>query len=799
MSEQCHVELSMIDNVTAHDTRASRKKALSRRTLLRLAHSKYILRALTGGVSGNASTYASQSWIIYWTLQSADLLGISAVLHQKCPPARIASFLHRCLCHHTISVDGASVVLTGFAGGTLGQIPHVATSYAACCALSMLGDVHYLQQLPRAAIKRWLLHLRREDGSFCVHVGGEADIRASYCAAVIVTLLQLDDPSTFCRSACGREDYHADVRDVPVLTRQTALFVAGCQNHEGGFGCSINGSEAHGAYTFCGLASLLLMRHPQLLRTADVRRWLSARQLRFEGGFNGRTNKLVDSCYSFWVGAAHALLTTAEAYRKLLANDTDVSSHGDNGSRHDTQTDTPRTEGDELGAAKSTPAERTVSPLCGKEERSDCIDCGCRDDESPCLSAHGEVRRDTPPRPSASSSDPGSSSSSPTVLRAREVLMLDYAQLIHVHDITVTDTTAWDAEERRYAEMDHLVQQFLDCRDACYDDAAAQRTRRAALRAQLTEVHRCCKRVPPSSSSVSDEDDYEDVEEKDCDEGDGVGARADSWAAMDEVSEHVRRTEGDAVCGAQEGGPCDGGKPSLLPHASPLEAHEEVPDSSSLGAAATVHSSSAPVMGDFLFDQRRVQEYVLRHCQNTDPGERCGGLFDKPGCSVDGYHTCYSLSGVSVAQNCMHLVHAPSARSHASASPPTEARSGVTRVSGESAVTYVQRAFAMGYVPCAPRAGAETRGTGIASHRGARQTAKQKEGIEVRQRGATGKGEQGGRSRMPQDLYGVVYSTDITTPAAAYVSTLRSSNPIINIHSSHVRRALSAWGGKTSL
>lgn len=27
-----------------------------------------------------------------------------------------------------------------------------------------------------------------------------------------------------------------------------------------------------------------------------------------EGGFNGRTNKLVDGCYSFWVGGLFALL-----------------------------------------------------------------------------------------------------------------------------------------------------------------------------------------------------------------------------------------------------------------------------------------------------------------------------------------------------------------------------------------------------------------------------------------------------------------------------------------------------------
>lgn len=32
------------------------------------------------------------------------------------------------------------------------------------------------------------------------------------------------------------------------------------------------------------------------------------RQMRLEGGFQGRTNKLVDGCYSFWQGGAFPLI-----------------------------------------------------------------------------------------------------------------------------------------------------------------------------------------------------------------------------------------------------------------------------------------------------------------------------------------------------------------------------------------------------------------------------------------------------------------------------------------------------------
>lgn len=39
--------------------------------------------------------------------------------------------------------------------------------------------------------------------------------------------------------------------------------------------------------------------------------WLSARQYAPEGGFSGRTNKLVDGCYSHWVGTCWPLVQSA--------------------------------------------------------------------------------------------------------------------------------------------------------------------------------------------------------------------------------------------------------------------------------------------------------------------------------------------------------------------------------------------------------------------------------------------------------------------------------------------------------
>lgn len=41
--------------------------------------------------------------------------------------------------------------------------------------------------------------------------------------------------------------------------------------------------------------------------------WLSARQYAPEGGFSGRTNKLVDGCYSHWVGGCWPLIEASMA------------------------------------------------------------------------------------------------------------------------------------------------------------------------------------------------------------------------------------------------------------------------------------------------------------------------------------------------------------------------------------------------------------------------------------------------------------------------------------------------------
>jgi protein farnesyltransferase subunit beta len=183
------------------------------------------------------------------------------------------------------------------------------------------------------------------------------DTRGIYCLLVTATLLNIMTPE---------------------LVEGTATFLASCQTYEGGFSSAShpfysaeadrafrapkpNLGEAHGGYTFCALASWVLLQsylnleapgdsHPGADNTDERRsqrqwatehtterpkinlkrltRWLvnmqgSEMEL---GGFRGRTNKLVDGCYSWWCGGSFSLLEAlgVGGLQNLTARDVEV-------------------------------------------------------------------------------------------------------------------------------------------------------------------------------------------------------------------------------------------------------------------------------------------------------------------------------------------------------------------------------------------------------------------------------------------------------------------------------------------
>ncbi|KAG5885357.1 hypothetical protein JTB14_035162 [Gonioctena quinquepunctata] len=214
---------------------------------------------------------ASRPWLCYWILHPLSLMGMTLDSRRK---SGIARFLAKCQ-----NPDG------GFGGGP-GQFSHLAATYAAVNSLVILGTEEALNVINRKTLRDFLWRVRQSDGSFAMHVGGEIDIRGAYCALSVASLTGVMSLDLFDR---------------------TAEWIVGCQTYEGGFsGCP--GMEAHGGYAFCGLAALVILKKSHLIDEQALLRWLVNRQMKLEGGFQGRTNKLVDGCYSFWQGGAFPLL-----------------------------------------------------------------------------------------------------------------------------------------------------------------------------------------------------------------------------------------------------------------------------------------------------------------------------------------------------------------------------------------------------------------------------------------------------------------------------------------------------------
>ncbi|KAK4154978.1 terpenoid cyclases/protein prenyltransferase alpha-alpha toroid [Chaetomidium leptoderma] len=252
-------------------------------------HIKFLHQSL-GKLPGRfVAADASRPWFLYWCLSALTMLGEDVTSYQESIAETARSMQND----------------TGGFGGGGRQLSHMATTYAVVLSLALVGGEEAYELVDRKAMWRWLCTLKQPDGGFQVCLGGEEDIRGAYCAAVIISLLRLPLDLTPESPAYTGDD------SVNLFTG-VADYVRRCQTFEGGISGQPN-AEAHGAYAFCALGCLALLDHPgrSIPSYLDVPRliaWLSSRQYAPEGGFSGRTNKLVDGCYSHWVGGCFPLI-----------------------------------------------------------------------------------------------------------------------------------------------------------------------------------------------------------------------------------------------------------------------------------------------------------------------------------------------------------------------------------------------------------------------------------------------------------------------------------------------------------
>jgi protein farnesyltransferase subunit beta len=163
---------------------------------------------------------------------------------------------------------------------------HLVVSYSALCGLCLLGLNEGYALIDRQALYRELLACKLPNGAFATSVGMEHDQRSTFCAVLHAYILNMMTPE---------------------LVANVADFVLSCRSYDGGLGPRPL-LEAHGGYLHCGVGIMKMLGRLDDLNLNELMRWIALRQTAFSGGFCGRPNKLVDSCYSWWVGSAARMI-----------------------------------------------------------------------------------------------------------------------------------------------------------------------------------------------------------------------------------------------------------------------------------------------------------------------------------------------------------------------------------------------------------------------------------------------------------------------------------------------------------
>lgn len=270
-----------------------------RETLLREKHIAFFRRCLGVIPSMFQEFDPNRMTILFFCISGLDLLKALNVLDES--KQDIIDWIYAQQILPDKSNPDCNMSMCGFRGGSYMGVPfdnekspkgypydrsHIAMTYSALNCLLILGDD--LSRVNKGAVVQGLKALQNEDGSFSFSVGGEeSDMRFVYCACSVSYILN---------------DWSG------VNVEKVKEYIRGSQGYDFGFG---QGPllESHGGSTFCAVASLVLMN--QLENTFSekeiegLRRFCLQRQ---KSGFQGRPNKAVDTCYSFWLGASLNLL-----------------------------------------------------------------------------------------------------------------------------------------------------------------------------------------------------------------------------------------------------------------------------------------------------------------------------------------------------------------------------------------------------------------------------------------------------------------------------------------------------------
>ncbi|KAF2769231.1 geranylgeranyl transferase type 2 subunit beta [Teratosphaeria nubilosa] len=222
---------------------------------------------------------------IYWGLNALNLLGHPEAL----PREGLLKYVFQCWNDEK-----------GGFGGAPGHDAHILfTGYSVqiIVLVNGLDELEQRIQNARSKIAKFVASLQRPSGTFAGDEWGETDTRFMFSALYTLSLLNLLP--------------HQQPDQPPLVDMAAATaYIKACHNFDGAFGVA-PGAESHSGqvYTCVGVLSIAGELDSYLGESGKDRlgAWLSERQLT-SGGLNGRPEKLVDTCYAWWVGSSLAMI-----------------------------------------------------------------------------------------------------------------------------------------------------------------------------------------------------------------------------------------------------------------------------------------------------------------------------------------------------------------------------------------------------------------------------------------------------------------------------------------------------------
>jgi protein farnesyltransferase subunit beta len=208
-------------------------------------------------------------WNPFYMLLPLRALGYDADPAFPALQQRLTEYYSHRRCHGLFS---------GFPDDTV----HMVTSYAGITGIALIGTDAAYELIDRQAAYRALIECKLPNGAFMTCRGQEHDVRSTFAATIVADVLNILTPA---------------------FIENTAAYVLSCQSYDGGLSPR-PGLESHGGYVHCGVGIMKILGRLDDLNLPRLARWIATMQLEYSGGFCGRAHKLVDSCYSWWIGAA---------------------------------------------------------------------------------------------------------------------------------------------------------------------------------------------------------------------------------------------------------------------------------------------------------------------------------------------------------------------------------------------------------------------------------------------------------------------------------------------------------------